>query len=166
MRYLLLSFLTLLFIVGIPSCCGEFRLITGVENVYFRIPESSAYLSGGEIETDSLFMLLALDYAYYTDSGFSDGLSSTELYAFSCDFPLVNHITDVIVTSNNTFNGLSPGTVLNAKLAETQLLDDYNGLIEFLWLDKPVEQEHTFQFVLTDNAGNTFSASAEPIIWK
>ena len=155
-------------------------LITGVENVYFRTPGSSAYVPGGEIETDSLYMILSLDYEYYTDASFPTDLFSTGLYAFSCDVPVANHLTDLSVTSNNTFNGIPAGSVLNDKLVTltggtiVDLLEDLQGQgmyglyspLEFLWTEKPTESDHTFEFLLTDNAGNTFSATSAPIIWK
>jgi hypothetical protein len=149
--------------------------------VYFRTDTQTGYSSTGEFEGDTLYMNLSLEYSSYSDALIPTGLFSAELYAFSCDYPVVNFLDEIVITSNNSFNQIPAGSSLNDKLmlASGQTIEEFlagqdtgyygywNGYgLEFVWLEKPAEEAHTFQFTLTDNAGNIFTASAQPIVWK
>ncbi len=97
----------------------------------------------------------------------------------TCQPPLVNWISDIAITSNHDFNNIPAGSSLNDKVRSVYpegSIDDLLAYLEgkefsdyfelrFMFREKPIQQEHVFDFQFTDNAGNVFEAQSQPIIW-
>jgi hypothetical protein len=178
-KILTITLLTSVLCIGYPSCrCPQFYLITGIADIVYV--DRSGFLVPGAVTTaDTLYLWVTPDFTAYTDAGWHVEGTMPEADAFSsCShIQVANHLTTFTVTSSQTFNQIPAGESLNTLLwsVDTQERVDTFGPVfpfmhgnplRFLFLEKPVLPDHILTIHVRDNAGNTFTATAPPLIWQ
>ena len=187
-KYLLISILTLVFLVGYPGCrCDDFTIIRGISSVEFLDMETNTLIVFGSTSTDSLALQLSLEFETLHANALEVGTMSSALALYSCEVPLANQISSIKVTSNQDYNQFLAGTSLNSTIqiyrqfdttpfTVEEYIQQFNESSEFVFYgydpivmrltEKPGLPEHQFTVQLIDDSDNVFDFVTETINWN